>query len=263
MRVGGGLAYDRLFVTVTDMMVQEPPIIIEPTQTSSTPATLIFLHGFSDDANGWTNLAHQLRSASKLPNLKWIFPNAPYDQESMANAWYSPRSFSPIPVPKRVAEEEDDDCEDDKEGIMKSVEYVSGLVEEEAKAGTPLDRIIVGGFSQGCAISLLLGLFSRWKGRLGGIVTLSGYLPLSRGVENKLKSEKGSEWGSTKWFLAHGSRDQLVPLRYFKDYKEKLDSWTGVENVEAHIYEGMPHTTAGPEIRDLCAWLERVLVSKT
>ena len=247
-------------------MTQEPPIVIELTQPSSNPATIIFLHGFSDDASGWTNLAHQIQSSSKLPYLKWIFPKAPYHHESMANAWYAPRSFSPIPMPKRTVEDGDEDedvNEDDKDGILKSIYYISELIDKEVEAGTPPERIILGGFSQGCAISLLLGLVSQWQGRLGGIVGLSGYLPLGRMVRDMLEAEQRPDWGSTKWFLAHGSKDQSVPLRYFKEYKEKMDGWVEAENVDAHIYEGMPHTTTGPEVRDLCAWLERLLGSQS
>ncbi len=44
----------------------------------------------------------------------------------------------------------------------------------------------------------------------------------------------------------------------FTSYKESLEKWE-VDNVEARVYEGMPHSTIGEEIRDLCIWLERVL----
>lgn len=241
-------------------MAQEPSVVVEPKQPNATPAAIIFIHGYNDDGNGWTNLAHTFQSASKLPHLKWIFPNAPFEYEPMANAWFTPRRFSPIPMPKRMGEEDaGEDDEDDEEGTMKSLEYISGLVDKEVEAGMPPERIVVGGFSQGCSMALLLGLDSKWRGKLGGIVGLSGYLPLIGKVQKMLEGESAPKWGSTRWFVAHGSTDQLAPFRYFKKYKERLDSWVGAEAVEAHVYEGMPHTTAGPEIRDLCVWLEHLL----
>ena len=84
-------------------------------------------------------------------------------------------------MPKRAGEPdpEDSDEEDDAEGMMKSVEYICGLVDKEVEGGVPVERTVVGGFSQGCAISLLVGLVSRYKGKLAGVVGLSGYLPLS------------------------------------------------------------------------------------
>lgn len=163
-------------------------------------------------------------------------------------------------MPKRAGEEqEDDDEEDDEEGMMRSVEYICGLIDQEIKEGkVPLERIVVGGFSQGCAISLLVGLLSRYKGKLAGVVGLSGYLPLSGKVGRSWSDAKQEGQSITRWFLAHGSRDQLVPRRMFTSYKEKLGTWEG-DNVEAKVYEGMAHTSSGPEIRDLCSWLEKVV----
>ena len=163
-------------------------------------------------------------------------------------------------MPKRTgeAESEDDDSEDDEEGMMKSVDYICSLIDKEMKQGVPLERIIVGGFSQGCAIALLVGLLSRFMGRLGGVVGLSGYLPLAKKAEEARQKIEEQGKHSTKWFLTHGSRDQLVPRRVFTRYRDKLRNWEG-ELVEAHLYEGMGHSSTGAEIRDLCHWVETVL----
>ena len=166
-------------------------------------------------------------------------------------------------MPKRAGEsEEDDDDEDDQEGMMKSVDYICGLIDKEAEEGRiPLDRIVVGGFSQGCAVSLLVGLLSRYSGRLGGVIGLSGYLPLAGKVGRRMAEREIEGKSATKWFLGHGTKDQLVPRRMFTSYREKLEGWEG-DNVEARLYEGMSHSTTGPEIRDLCCWLERVVPMK-
>ena len=159
---------------------------------------------------------------------------------------------------------EENDEEDDEDGMMKSVDYICGLIDNEVEAGVPAERIVVGGFSQGCAISLLVGLLSRYKGKLGGVVGLSGYLPLGGrvGMMMEEREEKGQDTSQTKWFLAHGSRDQLAPRRLFTRYRDKLEGWEG-ERVEAKLYEGMGHTTVGAQVRDLCGWLERVLPETT
>ena len=165
-------------------------------------------------------------------------------------------------MPKRSGESETDDDEDDEEGMMKSVDYICGLIAKEVEEGkVPLTRIVVGGFSQGCAISLLVGLLSRYRGELAGVVGLSGYLPLEGKVGRSVAERKEGGKSATKWFLAHGSRDQLVPRRMFTSYRESLEKWEG-DNVEARVYEGMPHSTTGAEIKDLCSWLERVLTTE-
>ena len=66
------------------------------------------------------------------------------------------RSLRP-PVPGNPRDEEDE------RGLWESVKGIQSLVEDEVKAGIPEDRIVVGGFSQGAAISLLTGLTSERK----------------------------------------------------------------------------------------------------
>ena len=162
-------------------------------------------------------------------------------------------------MPRRSGESETDDDEDDEEGLMKSVDYICELITKEVEDGkVPLARIVVGGFSQGCAVSLLVGLLSRYSGELGGVARLSGYLPLQGKVGRRVAEREEGGKSGTKCFLAHGSRDQLVPRRMFTSYKESLEKWEG-DNIDARVYEGMPHSTIGQEIRDLCTWLERVL----
>lgn len=163
-------------------------------------------------------------------------------------------------MPKRSGEPdpEEDDEDDDEEGMMKSVDYICGLIDKEVEGGVPVGRICLGGFSQGCAITLLIGLMSRYKGRLGGLVGLSGYMPLSGQISKSVGNSKEEHNTTTRWFLAHGTRDQLVPRQMFTSYSDKLKDWEG-EGVEVHMYEGMGHSTTGAEIRDLCNWLEGVL----
>ena len=54
---------------------------------------------------------------------------------------------------------------------------VNGLIRQEVDNGIPSDRIVVGGFSQGCVLSLLTGLTSEYK--FGGVIGCSGWLALA------------------------------------------------------------------------------------
>jgi len=97
----------------------------------------------------------------------------------MTTAWYTPTSFTPIPVGRRSGqggdeeEDEEEEADEGEEEILKSVEYVCGLIDEEVKRGVDVKRIVVGGFSQGCALGLVLGLGSRYSGRIGGEISSS------------------------------------------------------------------------------------------
>jgi lysophospholipase-2 len=181
----------------------------------------------------------------------------------MSTAWYTPTSFSPIPVgrsssdaPKEENEDEgfDEECEEE---ILASVEYLCKLIDEEVERGVKLDRIVIGGFSQGCAVSLVTALASRYAGKLGGVVGLSGYLPRGKRIrEERAKFVKG---GEMKVLLAHGMKDMLVPMRVFRDAKASIESTVGEGVVESHEYEGMGHVTSGVELRNMCTFLEKVV----
>lgn len=69
-----------------------------------------------------------------------------------------------------------DTAEDDK-GMLKTVSSLNALISAELSS-TDIDasRIVLGGFSQGGAMSLLTGLTNERK--FGGIAVLSGWLPL-------------------------------------------------------------------------------------
>ena len=69
--------------------------------------------------------------------------------------------------------------EEDEEGMNKTVYSLNKLIEselDELAPSVPANRIVLGGFSQGGAMSLLTGLTSERK--LAGVVCLSGWVPL-------------------------------------------------------------------------------------
>ncbi|KAL0581414.1 hypothetical protein ABG067_008455, partial [Albugo candida] len=63
---------------------------------------------------------------------------------------------------------------EDEKGLLSSMTSVNQIIRDEVDNGIPANRIILGGFSQGCALSLLTGLSSEYK--LAGII---GYLLLN------------------------------------------------------------------------------------
>ena len=68
------------------------------------------------------------------------------------------------------------DGEEDEKGMLETSRSLNSLISDEVDSGIPSDRVVLGGFSQGAAMSLLTGLTSERK--LGGIVSLSGWIPL-------------------------------------------------------------------------------------
>ena len=76
----------------------------------------------------------------------------------------------------------DDSKHDDESGIMRSVAAVDALIQAEVDAGIPEEKIILGGFSQGGAISVISGLTGKRK--LGGVVGLSTWVLLNHKVQS-------------------------------------------------------------------------------
>ncbi len=64
-----------------------------------------------------------------------------------------------------------------KPGCAQSQALIEELIAREVERGMPASRIVLMGFSQGCAMTLMTGL--RHRERLAGLVGLSGYLPLA------------------------------------------------------------------------------------
>ena len=59
--------------------------------------------------------------------------------------------------------------------MLESAQSLTQLIAAEVELGIPENRIVLGGFSQGAAMTLLTGL--TFKGRLAALFVLSGRLP--------------------------------------------------------------------------------------
>lgn len=175
----------------------------------------------------------------------------------MQTAWYRPTSLAPPPAGRpELADEED------QEGLLFSVGYVESVLDGLVAKGLPANRIVVGGFSQGCALSLLTGLTSgKYAGKLAGVVGLMGYLPVPDEIQTlRSKNELPEVVGSVPIFLAKGEVDRLIPGSKWRQSLEGLKK-LGVDEttLEVHEYEGLAHAVNGPLLKDLDAWLETVL----
>jgi predicted esterase len=199
------------------------------------------------------DIADQFQQNSKLPWLHWIFPNAKENRDARATAWYHPNKLSP-----RVGDEE----AEDEAGMLETVAYIESLIDACVSKGIPPQRIVLGGFSQGCAMSLLTDLTSsKYAGRLAGIVGLMGYLPLcDRLPDLRAKAGLPATHGDVPIFLAKGKQDQMIPKRVWEQCLKGL-SMAGVEesSLMAKEYEGVGHSISGGVLMDLCQFLERVV----
>ena len=91
--------------------------------------------------------------------------------------------------------------------------WLDGLVEE---TGVPLERTVLGGFSQGAVMSYALGL-GAGRPAPAAILALSGFLPEVEGFELDLESRRGLPVA-----IGHGSYDPVIPVEFGRAARDAL-----------------------------------------
>ncbi|MCY1511067.1 Carboxylesterase 2 [compost metagenome] len=218
--------------------MSRPPIEIE---TAPNPtASVILMHGLGADGNDFVPIAGELDLSAVGP-VRFVFPNAPVIPVTI-NGGYEMPAWYDIAVADLVARE-------DEAGLRRSQASIEALIANEKARGIPAHRIVVAGFSQGCAMALMTGL--RHGERLAGIVGLSGYLPIAATTA----AERHGANHDTPVFLAHGRQDPVVPLARAEQSRDALVALG--HPVEWHEY-AMAHSVCMEEIADLNRFLLRV-----
>ena len=189
--------------------------------------------------------------------MQWIFPNALENHDAQQTAWYTPTSLSPTPPGRpELADDEDEP------GLRSSVAYVESLIDSLTSKGIPSNRIVLGGFSQGCAVSLLTELTSRWSGKLAGVVGLMGYLPIPGRIQQlRTEAELPHVLGMVPMFLARGGQDRLVPRSKWEEALGHLRALGASEDaaMEVREYKDLGHAVSPQLLKDLNTWLEMVV----
>jgi len=211
-------------------------------QSAERPgASLIVLHGLGADGHDFVPIAQELDLAA-VGGARFIFPHAPMRPVTM-NGGYVMRAWYDIAGTPQARRE-------DEAGLGESQALIEALIERERARGVPAERIVLMGFSQGCAMTLLTGL--RHNERLAGLVGLSGYLPLAQ----RTAAERSAANADVPIFLAHGRDDPMIGIDRALASRDALLA-LGYP-VQWHDY-AMPHSVCMEEIDDLNRWLLRVL----
>ena len=204
-------------------------------------AAIIVLHGLGADGNDFVPFAEQLQLESVGP-VRFVFPHAPVIPVTINNGYRMPAWYDILGVDLAKRE--------DETGLRKSRGDIEAVLAREKERGIPAHRIVLAGFSQGCAMALLTGL--RHKERLAGIAGMSGYLPLA----DSTAAERSDANALTPVFLAHGTQDEMVHIERGRASCELLRG-LGYQ-VEWHEYP-MGHSVSPQEIADLNAFLVQAL----
>jgi phospholipase/carboxylesterase len=211
-------------------------------ETAPNPtAAIIWMHGLGADSSDFVPLVPEL-DLTGCGAIRFVFPDAPVMPVTMNNG-YRMRSWYDI-IGLGL------DRQEDESGLRASQAAIERLIARELERGIRSERIVLAGFSQGCAMVLQTGL--RHSQPLAGLMCLSGYLPL----RDQIPAERSPANQKTPIFMAHGQVDNVVPFDRAEKSRDILLA-LGYD-IAWHSYP-MAHSVNGQEVADISKWLQTVL----
>ncbi|MBF2027379.1 MAG: alpha/beta hydrolase [Oscillatoriales cyanobacterium C42_A2020_001] len=176
-------------------------ITLPPAHNQPAKGLIVLLHGWGANFQDLPPIAECMN----LSEYQLVFPDAPFPHpyNPTGKMWYAfPESYRFLGTPEFS----------DRPDLSTSRQLLLDFVREQAEqAGVPLSQTILGGFSQGGAMTLDVGM----RLPLAGLMILSGYLhaplqPQSAHVAPTL--------------LIHGRQDAVVPLSSAHQVRDSLRS---------------------------------------
>ncbi len=226
-------------------MTAQPTLDAVEIETAVNPThSVIWLHGLGADGNDFAPLVPALQIPANIA-VRFVFPHAPI-QPVTINGGMAMRSWYDIFEPSLVSQQDED-------GILASEKAIHTFIDKEVTRGIPTERILLAGFSQGCAMTLHTGL--RYPKRLAGLIGLSGYLPIADQAPSRWQAANRE----TPIFIAHGTQDPVVALERGQASKDLL-----VANgypVQWHTYP-MPHSVCPEEVADITRFIHETLLTR-
>jgi len=214
---------------------------IEIESSTSPTAAVIWMHGLGADGHDFAPIVREL-DLSGCHGIRFVFPHAETMPVTINNG-YVMRAWYDILGMDLVRRE-------DANGLRASQQRINDLIANEIARGIPAERIVLAGFSQGCAMTLQTGL--RYPHRLAGLMCLSGYLPLT----DTIAEERHIANQDTPIFMAHGRGDGVVIINRAEASRDVLQKLGYA--IEWHEYM-MQHSVCAEEVDDISRWLQHVL----
>ena len=190
--------------------------IIKPENSNNIKNAIILLHGYGGDGKDISMLS--LNWKRHLPNTVFICPNG---HETCS---INPAGYQWFDLTK-------DDPSYILEQSLKAEKILNEFINEvKEKFNLDNSKICLSGFSQGCMMSINLGITSDKE--YNCIIGFSGKIINIKDLETRKKS-------STNTLLIHGDIDQVVPANYMleaKDFFIRNDI-----NIETHLIKNCDH----------------------
>ena len=207
-------------------------LIQEPKVKHDKNPLLILLHGYGSNEEDLFSFAPELPDDSYVISVR-----APYDLQPYGHAWYA------------IHFDADENKFSDNVQAKQSVEIIASFIDEIVKQ-YPIDteNVTLIGFSQGAILSYATAL--TYPEKISKVVALSGYFNqeiLPEVIDTKAISH-------LKFFVSHGSVDQVIPVDWARKAKPALEN-LGLE-VEYQEYP-IGHGVSPKNFFDFKNWLQR------
>ena len=190
--------------------------IIKPEDSNNIKNAIILLHGYGGDGKDISMLS--LNWKRHLPNTVFICPNG---HESCP---INPSGYQWFDLTK-------DDPSYILEQSLKAEKKLNEFISEvKVKFNLENSKICLSGFSQGCMMSINLGITSDKE--YNCIIGFSGKIINIKDLETRKKS-------STNTLLIHGDLDQVVPANYMLEAKDFFIR--NNINIETHLIKNCDH----------------------
>lgn len=262
--------------------------IIEP--TSPHTHTAILLHGrgsdgpeFAEELMEESKLPRQPTLAQKFPSWRFVFPSSRQLWSTLFEeympAWFEAHSLNDITSRQELQEP----------GIVEAVGYLSSVLDDElGRLDADAGKVVLGGISQGAAVGMWTLLCGKKRGRLGGFVGASTWLPFAGSIGEYVSKTEDNIGGrhfvesmmshlshliaqprefrgvlNTPVFLGHGIDDEMVDVELGRQARKVLEQ-LGME-VEGKEYVGADldgHWVKVPEEMDDIASFLRAIESR-
>jgi len=157
-------------------------VILNTFSTSDSPRKVVIaIHGWTGDVSSMEPVAKSLR----LPDTKWVFPQAPYKSDKSGYTWFDGN---------------------DETGWKYKDSFITihSLIQDLVDQGFKHDEIFLLGFSQGACLAM------EWMIRqpfsIGGVIPIAGFIK----YKDRFKIDATLESKGTQILLIHGDKDEII-----------------------------------------------------
>ena len=157
-------------------------MILNTFSTSDLPRKVVIaIHGWTGDISSMEPMAKSLR----LPDTKWIIPQAPYKSDKSGYTWF--------------------DGNDEIGWKYKdSFKIINSLIQDLVDQGFTYDEIFLLGFSQGACLAM--EWIIRQPFSIGGAIPIAGFIK----YKDRFKIDANDKSKETQVLLIHGDKDEII-----------------------------------------------------